>query len=1024
MKKLKLVLTILLIAGSVVTLKAQQSIKISGIILDEARVGLIGAAVIEQGTSNGCITDLEGRYVLEVSSEDAILEFSSLGYQTQTSTVNKRRVINVQLEPDANELNEVVVVGFGQQNKASIVGAISSVSSKAIANTSKVQLSQSLAGNVAGVIAVQRSGELGNNHADFWIRGINTFAGASNPLVIVDGVERDFNSIDPVEIESFSVMKDASATAVYGVRGANGVIVITTKKGNVGTPKVSASVEYSVKQPTMMPQFVDAVDYMKLANEANRLTGNEPTFSPEKINNTIDNVDPDIYPNVDWIQELVKPLTMHERVNVNISGGAPKVRYFMSGSYHHEDGLYVADTDRDWNSNLLLDKVNFRSNIDADITETTTVNLNIGSQLSVNSGPNTSSDEIWKLMMEIPGYFIPMRYSDGRLSAYGAGSEKGLNPYNKLTQTGYSKSTTNNLNATVSAMQKLDMITPGLSAKLMFAYDVWTGHYFSASFSPELWFATDRDENGELNYVQAEEGSEFLNKSVWSDMSYTTYMEGLINYDRLFGKHKVTGMLLYNQRVYNTNSGEGEYSVLPRKNMGLAGRTTYNYDNKYFAEFNFGYNGSENFAKNKRFGFFPAVAAGWNISEEPFWVDVRKTINKLKIRGSYGSVGNDQIGSNVRFAYITEIKNDAQYNYGLPGSDNVMSGITEGKFGSEDMTWETEIKRDLGIELGLFNMLELNLDFFYNNRRDIFMQRRIIPGTAGFNEAPWMNYGKMQNRGLDLTLKFNRRFADDWEIDALGTFTFARNKITEWDEPQQKYENLYQTGHRYGQQFGLVAERLYTKEDFDGSGNLLQQYPRPQFGLDVLPGDIKYKDINGDGVLDKNDYCAIGLSENPEIVYGFGFNLRYKAFELGLRFQGTALATRMVNDSKFIPFAQSMQKGNIYAKVLNSRWTEASPSQDVFFPRMRDYMDGHNYLPSTWWQKDMSFLKIRDITLSYNLPETYCRKLRMQGLRIYAIVNNALTLSSWDLWDPELGTSNGMKYPMMRSYSFGLEFNF
>ena len=1017
-------MSILFLAGSLMNLNAQQSIKISGIILDETRVGLIGAAVIEQGTSNGCVTDLEGRYQLEVSSEDAVLEYSSLGYQTISLPVNKRRVINVQLEPDANELNEVVVVGFGQQNKASVIGAISSVTSNAIANTSKVSLSQSLAGNVSGVIAVQRSGELGNNHADFWIRGINTFAGASNPLVIVDGVERDFNSIDPVEIESFSVMKDASATAVYGVRGANGVIVITTKKGNVGTPKVSANVEYAVKQPTMVPQFVDAVDYMKLANEASLLSGHEPTFSADKINNTIDRIDPDLYPNVDWIQELVKPVTMHERVNVNISGGAPKVRYFMSGSYHHEDGLYVADTDRDWNSNLLLNKVNFRSNIDADITESTTVNLNIGSQLSINSGPNTSSDEIWKLMMEIPGYFIPMRYSDGRLSAYGAGSEKGLNPYNKLTQTGYSKSTTNTLNATMSVMQKLDMITPGLSAKVMFAYDVWTGHYFSASFSPELWFATDRDENENLNYVQAEEGEEFLKKSVWSDMSYTTYLEGLINYDRLFGKHKVTGMLLYNQRVYNTNSGDGEYSVLPRKNMGLAGRTTYNYDNKYFTEFNFGYNGSENFAKNKRFGFFPAVAAGWSISEEPFWKGIKKSINKLKIRGSYGSVGNDQIGSNVRFAYITEIKDDAQYNYGLPGSDNIISGITEGKFGSKDMTWETEIKRDLGLELGMFNILELNLDLFYNNRRDIFMQRRIIPGTAGFNEAPWMNYGKMQNKGLDLTLKFNRRFAENWEINALGTFTYATNKITEWDEPVQKYENLYQTGHRYGQQFGLVAEGLYTQDDFDGSGNLRQELPRPQFGLDVLPGDIKYKDINGDGVLDKNDYCAIGLSENPEIVYGFGLNVRYRTIEFGIRFQGTGLATRMVNDSKFIPFAQSLQKGNIYTKVFDSRWTETDPSQDVFFPRMRDYMDGHNYLPSTWWQKDMSFLKIRDITLSYNLPENHCRKLKMQGLRIYAIVNNAFTFSSWDLWDPELGTNNGMKYPMMRSYSFGLEFNF
>lgn len=1004
--------------------QAQKGQTVTGVVVDEQRMGLPGASIVEKGTTNGVTTDSEGRYSLTLTSDNATIEYSFIGYTPQQEIVGRRLEINIQLMPVATELNEVVVVGYGQQKKASIVGAISSVDATSIANTSKVRLSQSLAGNISGIIAVQRSGELGNDHADFWIRGINTFAGASDPLIIVDGVERDFNSIDPIEIESFSVMKDASATAVYGVRGANGVIVITTKKGDIGAPKVSVNMEYAVKQPTRLPQFVDAVDFMKIANEANRRTGHNETFLPERINNTILKTDPDLYPNVNWVDELLKPVSMHERINVNISGGAPRVRYFISGTYHHENGLYRTDTDREWDANIGMDRVNFRSNLDADITKTTTVNLNIGSQLSINRGPNASSDKIWRLMLEIPSYFIPVRYSDGRLSAYGAGSEKGLNPYNRLTQSGYSKSTTNTLNSTISLTQKLDMITPGLQAKAMFAYDVWTGHYFQASFSPELWYATARDDQGQLNYVQAEKGEEFLKKSVWSDMSYTTYFEGTISYDRTFGDHKATAMLLYNQRVYNTNSGEGEYSVLPFKNLGLAGRATYSYKDRYFAEFNFGYNGSENFAPGKRFGFFPAVALGWYISEEPFWENIRPYVSKLKIRGSYGTVGNDKLGDNVRFAYITEIIDNGMYDFGLPGSSNILYGVTEGKFGSKDLTWETETKRDIGLEIGLFNMLELNVDYFFNNRRDIFMQRRVIPSTAGYNEAPWVNYGKMQNRGVDASLTLHKAIGKDWHIDAIGTFTFARNKVTEWDEPTQQYANLYQTGHSYGQQFGLVAERLYTDADFDASNQLLPQLPRPQFGLDVQPGDIKYVDINGDGVINKDDYTAIGYGESPEIVYGLGVNVRYKGLELGVRLQGTALTTRMINDVNFLPFARGMQKGNLYARVINDRWTEENPSQDVFFPRMRDYMDGHNYLPSTWWQKDMSFLRIKDIVLSYTLPQKTARKMGMSSMRIYGIVNNAWTFSSFKLWDPELGTNNGMRYPIMRTYNLGVELTF
>ena len=588
---------LLLVFLSFMRLSAQEGTVVLGIVLDEAKEPMPGVTVAEKGTSNGTMTDLDGRYSIKLTSEDAVLVFRFLGYETQEVKVGGKKDINLQLNPVATELTEVVVVGYGAQKKASVVGAISAIKPEAIARTSKTAITQSLAGNVAGVIAVQRSGEVGNDHADFWIRGINTFAGGSNPLIIVDGVERSFNSIDPQEIESFSVLKDASATAIYGVRGANGVIIITTKKGKVSPPQISFNIEKSFKAPTMLPKFVDAVDYMKIANEASLRTGHGEVFTPSRINNTIDNVDPDLYPNVNWIDELVKPMAHHQRVNLNITGGAPKVRYFVSASYHNESGLFETDTDRNWNSNITQNQVNFRSNLDINITPTTTVGIYLGSQMRIKNSPNISSDYAWNVMMEVPPYFIPKRYSDGRLAAYGAGSEKGLNPYNLLTQYGTQKYTTSDINATANIVQKLDFVTKGLEGKLVYAYDVWTEHMYTQTYAPELWYATSRDANNDLVAVQVDPGSPFLNKSVYSNMSYRTYLEGSLIYNRTFNDHQIGGLFLYSHSTKGVKEGSNEYGVIPYKYQGIAARATYGYKGRYLAEFNMGYNGSENFAK-------------------------------------------------------------------------------------------------------------------------------------------------------------------------------------------------------------------------------------------------------------------------------------------------------------------------------------------------------------------------------------------------------------------------------------------
>lgn len=1000
--------------------------KIEGSITDEAGEAVIGATVIVAGTTIGTSTDINGHFSLTVP-ENGKLQISYIGYETRVINLNDKLTYNIAINPSKQMLEDVVVVGYGTQKKVSVIGSIATIKAEKLGVTSKVSLSQSLAGNIPGIIAVQRTGELGNDKADFWIRGINTFAkgGASQPLIIVDGVERDFNAIDPQEIESFSVMKDASATAVYGVRGANGVISITTKKGEVGLPKISVNVESSLKKPTVVPEFIGAAEYMTIANKANKMGGGiSDLFSEERITNTLNRTDPDLYPDANWVKKLLKPYTNYNRINLNISGGAPKVRYFVSASYHNEGGLYETSTDREWDSNIRLNKVNFRSNLDIDVTSTTNINLNIGSQLQILNGPISSADDIWRTMIEVSPNLIPIRYSDGQLAT----PVVGANPYNWLTQYGYKKSAENALSSTAGVTQKLDFVTKGLGAKLIFAYDVNTHNNLAGKFLPEMFHATGRNTQGNLIGTTTA-GSPFLDKSKSSWMDYTTYLELTLNYDRTFGDHQIGALFLYNQREYNVPNGSGEYIVLPYQNQGIAGRVTYSYKNRYFIEGNFGLNGSENFAKGKRVGFFPAGAIGWYISEEPFWKRLKNVVPKLKIRGSYGTVGNDKLGTDaygntIRFAYITEVANGGSYNFGSTSTYNPVTGTTEGKFGSPSLTWETETKRDIGLELGLFdNTLDLSIDYFKNDRKDIFTQRRIIPATAGFNQAPWANLGKMNNEGLDFSFTY-RYSTKNWNISAIGNFTYAHNKITDWDEPAPKFPNLYQTNHRLGQQFGYIAEGLYTNTDFDTNGNLNAKYPVPELGLTVQPGDIRYTDVNGDGLVNSNDMTAIGFSENPEIVYGFGVNASYKNFDFGIRFQGVANTTRMINDPQIIPFTQALDKGNIYKSLANDMWTPEDPRQNVFFPRLRNGTNGHNFQASTWWQKDMSFLRIKDIVIGYSLPKPFLSKLHINNIRFYVIANNLITFSKFKLWDVELGTNNGMRYPVMKSGTIGIDFNF
>ena len=998
----------------------QSKIRISGTVVDNEGNPVPGAAVLLKDAVPpvGTVTDLDGNFWLEVPDKSSALVVSVIGFAEYEFQVGNKINFNIQLEPEATELNEVVVSAYGTQKRGTIVSAIETVEPTHIQVGSTRSLSNNLAGNIAGVIAVQRSGEPGYDNSNFWIRGVSTFSGATNPLVLVDGIERDLNNIDPAEIESFSVLKDASATAMYGVRGANGVIIINTKRGQVGKPTVNFRLEQSVSQPTQLPEFASAADYMELLNELKEDKGQLP-YTQKQIDLTRSGYDKDLYPDTQWIDEMTKDYAYSTRGNLSVSGGSEFLRYSLVASMFRETGITERDYTLPYDTNINLQRYNVRANVDLDITKTTLLRLNVGGYMQKRRAPNESIDNVMALAFETAPMVHPARYSDGTIPVF---PQRG-NPWANLTQKGYQMNNNSQIQALISLEQNLRFITQGLKAKVSFSFDSYSEGRVIRSTSPTLYgLATGRDEEGNLigaNVYQT--GSESLGHKEEGDYgNKRTYFEANLTYDRTFGKHNVNGLLLYNQQSYDDGA------IQPYRKQGIAGRASYVYDNKYVAEVNFGYNGSENFAPGQRFGLFPSFALGWRISDEPWMEWASKNLDKLKVRASYGKVGNDNINGR-RFAYITNVWIDQDAYYWGENSQYGFSGITEGDPGVTGLTWETAWKKDIGLELGLWNALEINIDFFEENRSNIFMQRKTIPTQTGFMTSVWSNFGKVNNRGFDGSLNFNKNFGEFF-LSLRGTFTYARNTVIEYDEPES-VKNTYrsQTGLPLNTQWGLQAIGLYTEDDFDSNGNLKFGLPIPEVGAaggKVRPGDIKYKDMDGDGYITNADEGYIGGTYDPEIVYGFGANMAYKGFDLGFFFQGTGNTYQIIGgDSYFIPGSGQGLRGNLYSNYQD-RWTVDNPSQDVFWPRLHEDPNQHNYRSSTWWRVDRSFVRLKTVELGYSLPEKLLKKAYIKGLRFYVSGNNLFYLSNFRLWDPELNSKNGLKYPPMRSFLFGLDITF
>ncbi|RAV31074.1 SusC/RagA family TonB-linked outer membrane protein [Sinomicrobium soli] len=989
--------------------REQQAISVKGTVTDaETDIPIPGASVVELGTDNGIQTDFDGKFSIAVPS-DATLEISFLGYATQRISVEGRTEITVALEVSEEALEEVVVVGFGTQRKISLVGAQSTVKAEDLQNP-VANLTNSMVGRLSGVIGVQRTGEPGFDDSDIWIRGISTFSqGLSKPLILVDGVPRSMSNVDPEDIESFTVLKDASATAVYGVRGANGVVIITTKKGKPGKPKFSLRYYEGLTQFTKLPEFADGPTYMRMSNEAIANRGGVPIYSEDEIRMTAEGTDPYLYPNVDWMSELFNDFGHQRRANLNINGGSENATFYVGLGYFDEVGLYKQG-DVQYDNQVGFKRYNLTSNLEIRASETTTVNLGIQGYLANANYPGSGQGTIFSNAFYMTPVVHPVMYENGEIADQRQGSL--ANPYAHLTRTGYANQWRNQLFSNLRVTQKIPYVK-GLSATAMFSFDVYNYTSMRRTKRPDTYLATGRDEDGNMMYEETYRGERYLSFSRNSNGERTIYWEAALNYDRTFDeKHQVTGMFLFNKSD-RLDSQAGDFnSSLPYRYLGFSGRGTYGYDNRYFAELNFGYNGSENFNPDNRFGFFPSVGLGWVLSEEKFFEPLREAVPMLKFRFSHGKVGNSQI-TGRRFAYLTTIKETGGYSYGRERNNNY-DGYDIGEYGV-DVAWETAVKTNLGLDIyTLGSDLNLQVDFFKERREGIFLNREAVPAYVGLQSAPFGNLGIIENKGVDGSFTYSKRW-NDFYIQALGNFTFSRNEIIENDKPVPSYPWMDQRGQKVGQRFGYNALGLFeTQEEID-NGPL---HP----GL-VQPGDIKFQDVNGDGLINDFDKIPIGYGTIPEIVYGFGLTVGYKQWSLSTLFQGVGNVDIFANGEGVVPFPVSMSRGNLLSNIDN-RWTEEDPRQDVFYPRLSDGSPNSNYESSTWWVKNGRYLRLKNAQLNYQLSDDLTSRIGFDNVTFFLSGYNLLTWSPFDLWDVELGDGRGAAYPNVSTFALGVDLKF
>ena len=1020
-----------------------QSEIITGTINDKSGSPIPGVNIIEDTDSyNGAVTDFDGNFIIKAKSNSTLI-ITYVGFITQEIKLNGNTNLNITLEEDLFGLEEVTVVAYGEQKKESVIAAVTSVNPTELRIPSS-NLTTSLAGRVAGLISYQRSGEPGRDNAEFFIRGVSTFGYARSPLILIDGIETtstDLARLQPDDIASFSIMKDATATALYGARGANGVIMVTTKEGKQGKVKLNVRYEKAYSTATKKVSIADPITYMMLHNEA--LATRDPLggriYSLEKILISQDpNRNEMAYPTINWFDELLEDYTLNSRFNFNVSGGGKVARYYLAATVNTDNGNLKIEPQNNFNNNINFNRISLRSNVNINLTPTTEVAVRFNGNFDDYNGPLNGGEEIYRQAMQTnpvlyPKYYQPdANFLNSTHILFGNYGQFGdyLNPYANMVR-GYKDESYNNVLATVEIKENLDYVTKGLKARALVNTSRYSFYNLERKYNPFYYTLANYDFQSDVYSLIAlnpNQGTEYLAYNEGAKIiSNSVYFEGSLNYNRTFKeKHNVSGMLVGIIRELKYANNGNLQTSLPYRNLGLSGRFTYAHDSKYFAEFNFGLNGSERFARNERFGFFPSFGFGWYISNEEFMKKYQDVISKLKLKATYGLVGNDEIGSaSDRFFYISQVN----LNDGSMGSmfgqefSNWINGVSIDRYANDQITWEKAKMMNIGLEFGLFDKIELQADYFTEYRSNILMDRAQTPSTLGLQAPIRANVGEASSKGFEFTIDYKEDFKNDFFISARANFSYATSKYEVYDELDFVSAGLpwrSRIGLNLSQPFGYIAERLFIDEaDIANS-------PFQTFG-EYMPGDIKYKDINGDGIIDINDEVPIGYPTTPEIIYGFGVSSTYKNFDLSFFFQGSARSSFFIDAYRTSPFIDTSGSaiGNnaLLNAWANDHWSENDRNLYAAWPRLSDQLIDNNNRNSTWWLRDGGFLRLKSLEIGYSINTENFEKVKLESFRVYLSGTNLFTFSKFKIWDVEMG-GNGLGYPIQRGVNFGINMNF
>lgn len=1019
----KLIVGLLCICSTAATFA--QTTTVSGVVKDDTGEPVIGAGVLVKGTTLGTITDIDGHFSFRADDLNGVLVVSFVGMETQEIPMKGKGTFDIVLKSSNTLLEEVQVVAYGAQKKVTLTGSISSVNTDELLKVPTASIGNMLSGVLSGVSSIQSSGQPGGDDPDVFIRGISTLNTMNaKPLYLVDGVERSFFQIDPNEVENITILKDASSTAVFGVRGANGVIIVTTKRGKEGKAKINASFSYGIQTPTRMPEFVNSYDYATFLNEAYTNDGKDPKFTPEAVEAFRTHSNPIIYPDTDWMELLFKSSAPQTQGNVNISGGTERVRYFISMGMLDQKGFFK-NHDTRYDANFNFNRYNYRANLDIDFTKTTLVAINMGGRVEKRNFPR-SGDDINQLFRRIywatpfsgPGIvdgkwikgnsqYLPVGLSDGLGNIYGRG---------------YGSKTTNVVNLDLALTQKLDFVTKGLQFKIKVAYNSGYDHTKERATSIESyqpWYRKDvtwmehpaGSDPNEVVYIQDGEAG-LISYAESFGKSRDWYAEASFDWKRDFDLHHLSALALYNQS--KTYYPDSDYPGIPRGYVGLVGRVTYDYDNKYLIEGNVGYNGSENFAPGNRYGFFPAVSGGWVLTQEEFLKD-NPVVNFLKIRASYGIVGNDRYhpygtGFMDRFLYLPNsyfIGSGYQFGTGTSWSP----GAYEKSFGNSGLSWEKSAKQNYGIDFSLFNQkLSGSIDYFYEKRTDILAKASTDPIIHAMS-LPVLNLGIVSNKGVELNLKWNHKI-NSFRYWTNLNVSYAKNKIVYQDEVPSEYTYTLKTGHPVGQPFGLKVRGFYYEgmEDVADHSYVLKE------------GDVVYEDLNHDGKIDDNDKTAIGYPSYPLLNAGLTLGFEYKGFDFSMLWVGATKTSRVLEETFRKPLGETYDR-SLMSHQFTDRWT---PETAATAKLPRATIDGvkNNYRDSELWVKDASYLRLKNIEIGYNFRLPFMPKIGMEKMRVFMTGYNLLTFDKLKISDPESMSSGVPQYPVMRVINFGLNVSF